>query len=64
MMRHDGATRSGGSAPWLGLFLTFVLAVIGVIAGLSTIGRPVLEPTQINFEAPQVPAPAAPTAMR
>ncbi len=64
MIQQGGTVRSGGSGPWLGLFMTLVLAVIAVIAGLSAIPAPSLEPSQVNLDAPQVPAPAAPTAMR
>ena len=66
MMRQDGATRSGrGSGPWLGLFMTFVLAVIGVITTLSLLPTPVLQPPPVDLATPQAaPAPAAPTPMR
>jgi hypothetical protein len=65
MIRHDGALRSGGgSGPWLGLFMTAVLAVIAVIVGLSASPARVRQPSEVDLAAPQVPAPAAPAPMR
>ncbi len=64
MIQQGGSIRSGGSGPWLGLFMTAVLAVIVVIASLSAVPAPTLGSPQVSLEAPQVLAPAAPSAMR
>ncbi len=64
MIQQGGTIRSRGSGPWLGLFMTAVLAVIAVIAGLSAIPGRTLDPIQVSLDAPQILAPAAPSAMR
>lgn len=64
MIQHGGTIRSRGSGPWLGLFMTAVLVVIAVIAGLTLVPGPTLESPQVLMDAPQIPAPAAPSAMR
>jgi hypothetical protein len=64
-MIQDGAARPrSGPRPWLGLYMTLVLAVIGVIAALSLLPQPLLVKPEIDLSAPQILAPAAPTPMR
>jgi hypothetical protein len=64
-MIQDGAARPrSGSGPWLGLFMTLVLAVIGVITTLSVLPQPLLQKPELDLSAPQVLAPSAPTPMR
>ncbi len=64
MIQHGRSIRSRSSGPWLGLFMTLVLAIIAVITGLSAIPLRTLDPIQVSLDAPLVPAPAAPSAMR
>jgi hypothetical protein len=64
-MRRDGATKAeAGSGPWLNLFIGAVAAVIAAIAALSWSPVRPLETLQPDLHAPQVLAPAAPSAMR
>ncbi len=61
-MIQDGAARPrNGSGPWLGLFMTLALAVVGVIAALSLLPQPPLQQPELDLSAPQVIAPAAPS---
>ena len=64
-MRRDGATRpENGSGPWLNLFVGAAVAVVAIIAALSYGPGPTLQRLPVDLSAPQVVAPAAPSAMR
>ncbi len=52
-----------GSGPWLNLFIVASLAVVAVIAALSYAPATLAPRQQIDLTAPQIPAPAAPSAM-
>lgn len=64
-MRRDGVSRPRvGSGPWLNLFIGAVMVVICAIAVLSWGPVRLPQSLQPDLSAPQVPAPAAPSAMR
>jgi len=64
-MRRDGETRpDSGAGPWFGLLIGVSAAVVVAIVMLSFGPARRLHPSEVDLSAPQVLAPAAPSAMR